>query len=370
VPAELVEDEFLARYQLPHGDTPSVHEYQQRFPARADVMDLLGQRCLDGGRFVKLHKRGLGAMGEVWEAYDHGSSRPSDGRGIRGRVAIKEPKASLTDKAEALRRFAEEARVTAGLEHPGIAALREHQSSEGFAPIYLMRLVNGQTFAERIRDFHVPPVGRTPHEQRLLWNQLARSFLRVCEAMVHAHARGVLHRDLKPGNVVVEEAGDAVILDWGMATRVSFAIPTGPSRSIIAGTPDYMPPEQADGLTDIRSDVFGLGAILYEVLTGRSPHGWSHGSRPADWLRIVREAQFQPPRRLRPQTPRPLEAICMKTLALEPNHRYQSAAELAEDVQRHLAGERVSVGGEPIWVRAGHWLRSLGCRSASLAKKT
>ncbi|MCI0539516.1 MAG: serine/threonine protein kinase, partial [Verrucomicrobiales bacterium] len=311
-------------------------------------------------------QRRTGCRLEIGDTAGRKPARRDGLAGLGGWVAIKEPKSSLTNKAEAFRRFAEEARVTAGLGHPSIAALREHQTSDGSAPIFVMRLVNGQTFAERIRDFHQPPVGRTPHEQRLLWNQLVQSFVKVCEAMVHAHARGVLHRDLKPGNVVVEEAGDPVILDWGMATRVSMC---GASLDAVAGTPDYMPPEQADGLADIRSDVFGLGAILYEVLTGRSPHGWSDGARPADWMRIVREAQFQRPRRLRPQAPRALEAICMKSLARAPKDRYQSAVELLEDVRRYLTGERVSAWEEPVWVRAGRWLRSLGCRSASLAQK-
>ncbi len=347
VPAELIEDEFLARYQSPHGDAPSLCEYEQRFPARPDVLELLSQRCLDGGRFVKLHKRGLGGMGAVWEAYDHHSRR---------RVAIKEPRAGLADQSEALRHFAEETRVTAGLEHPGIAALRECHPADGGAPFYLMRLVSGESLTARIRHYHQPPVGRTPSEQRLLWRGLLQSFVKVCGAMTHAHARGVLHRDLKPGNVVVEESGDAVILDWGMARRTGAHDAT--SAGIVAGTPDYMPPEQADGLADVRSDVFGLSAILYEILTGRSPQGWTDGSRPADWLGRVRQAQFPPPRRLQARTPRALEAICLKALAREPNERYATAAQLATEVRHYLAGEPVSAWRPPLWSRTWRWVRA------------
>ena len=355
-PAELIDDEFLARYQVPYGDTPSLREYQERFPKRADVMERLGRRFVGNGRFVKLHKRGLGAFGEVWEAHDHGFPRSST-VGDERRIAIKEPRGSPREEADALRRFAEETRVTDSLDHPGIVALREHRLLAGAMPIYVMRLVNGRTFAERIRDFHQPPVGRTPNEQRLVWNQLLQSLVMICEATEHAHAHGVLHRDLKPGNVVVDEAGNALILDWGMATRASF-IPTVPSHDIIAGTPDYMAPEQADGRTDTRSDIFSLGAILYEVLTGRSPHGWSDGARPADWLRIVREAQFQHPRRLRPQAPRPLEAICMKAVAREPGQRYQTAADLVTDLRCYIAGEPVSASAESVWGAAWRWCRN------------
>jgi serine/threonine protein kinase len=430
VPVELVEDEFLARYQLPHGDMPRASAYQQRFRARADVMELLGRRCLDGGRFVKLHKRGLGAFGEVWEAHDHGCShsrgadfqsavsqrfQPAEAAESKARaeteapcrleigdtagwkpalparrVAIKEPRADLPDKSEAFRRFAEEARATAGLEHPGIVTMREHQPSDGSAPFYVMRLVNGETLGQRIRDFHLPPPDRTPSEQRQRWNHLLECFVMICDAMEHAHARGVLHRDLKPGNIVVEpprsvsdlspsplngeragvrgetvrslsssEPVAAVILDWGMATRQSSAgeLRVQSDTREVVGTPDYMPPEQLDGIADVRSDVFSLGAILYEILTGRSPHGWTDGARPADWQRLVREAQFPPPRQSRPQTPPALESICLKALARNPESRYQSAAKLAADLRRHLAGDSVSACRQSAWARLLPWLR-------------
>jgi serine/threonine protein kinase len=125
----------------------------------------------------------------------------------------------------------------------------------------------------------------------------------------------------------------------------------------VVGTPDYMPPEQLDGISDIRSDVFSLGAILYEILTGRSPHGWANGARPADWPRLVRQAQFPPSRQLCSQTPPALEAICLKALARLPEDRYQTATELASDVEHYLAGERVSAWKEPLWTTARRFLR-------------
>lgn len=375
VPADVVEDEFLARYQRPYGDTPPVDEYEERFPARPDVIRLLRQRCLGEGRYVKTRKRGQGAMGEVWEAYD---------RQVEQSVAIKEPRTGRADDADFLRRFAEEARITAGLEHPNIVCMHEcsAEAENGAAPFYVMRLVNGPTLHERIKDYHGPPMDRTPAQKRLLWSELLGAFVSCCDALTYAHASGVLHGDLKPGNIVVGESGEAVVLDWGVAKRIPLAVScsSGPDRAsrltapdtatgisddeepavIVAGTPDYMPPEQVDGITDARSDVFGLGAILYEMLTDRSPHGWAHRRRPADWPRIVREARFRSPRRLKFRTPRALSAISLKALARDPAKRYQSAAELADDVRRYLGGERVAARVEPIRVRAWRWLRRHG----------
>jgi serine/threonine-protein kinase len=255
--------------------------------------------------------------------------------------------------------------VTAGLEHPGIVSLHEYRQGAGAIPFYVMRLVRGKTLGERIREYHQPPAGRPPLEQHLLWERLLQSLASVCDAISFAHENGILHRDLKPGNVILGEFGEVVVLDWGMARRLSkpgefparAASGTDPADETIVGTPDYMPPEQANGHADVRSEVFGLGAILYEMLTGRSPHGWAEGARPAEWSRLVQEACFEHPRRLSPATPRPLEAICMKALSQEPGQRYQTAAELARELRCYLAGEPVSAWQEAAMIRAWRRLR-------------
>ena len=114
------------------------------------------------------------------------------------------------------------------------------------------------------------------------------------------------------------------------------------SNNLVVGTPQYMPPEQADGNSDARSDVFGLGAVLYEILTARSPHAWPEGFLPADWLSRVRQAPIVPPRRVKRRASAALEAVCLKALAHNPAERYQSAAELARDIHHYLAGEPVA----------------------------
>jgi serine/threonine protein kinase len=182
---------------------------------------------------------------------------------------------------------------------------------------------------------------------------------------------------LKPGNILVGEFGETVILDWGMAKQTPLVAPASAAGSrggevngeatqigfqktipsIVVGTPQYMAPEQAEGIADARSDVFGLGAVLYEMLTNRPPRDWPDGAQPADWMRIVREACFPPPRRLNPQAPRSLEAICHRALARDAMERYQSADELSQEIGRHLAGEPASAWSAPFWDRGWRMLR-------------
>jgi serine/threonine-protein kinase len=184
---------------------------------------------------------------------------------------------------------------------------------------------------------------------------LLEAFASTCEAVAHAHAGRVLHLDLKPGNVLLDaEGGHAVVIDWGACRCAGGERTAGP----LAGTPDYMAPEQADGSGDERSDVFGLGAILHELLTGRPPRSWPGGSRPPHWREIVREVRVSAPRSRGPSYARDLVAICRKALAHDPRDRYPGAADLAQDVRRHLSGLPVSARREPPWIRLGRWLRA------------
>ncbi|MAG58961.1 MAG: hypothetical protein CMJ83_21955 [Planctomycetes bacterium] len=340
IPAELVEDEFLVRHALPGGDAPRLAEYARRFPGRPEVMTLLERRCLSGGRYVKLRKLGQGAMGEVWEARDPASPRL---------VAIKQPRADLVDAPQAIERFVAEARLTLGLDHPGVVAADELVQDEGAAPYLVMKLFCGEPLSARIQDYHHPTTIRTRAARRCLFDELLQGLVTVCDAVAHAHSRGVLHQDLKPGNVLIGSAGAAAVLDWGMAIACD-------DRTIV-GTPEYMAPEQADGKADASSDVFGLGAILYEVLTGRPPHQWGGGERPGDWRRVVREAAVERPRRRSSRVPRALERICLTALAQDHSARFPDAGTMAEAL-RSFVGEVASVGPDAPRLWAGlRWLR-------------
>jgi tetratricopeptide (TPR) repeat protein len=383
IPADLVEAELLARYAFPGAsDYPDLDDYRRRFPGRDDVDDLLRDRCLDDGRYLRLGLRGQGGLGRVWEAYD---------RHLQRYVALKEPRPELAQDPTILRRLAQEARVTAGLDHPAIVTVHEYRRGDDQPPFYVMRLVQGRTLRALLQDYHREPEKQHQGPQRLLWNKLLQAFVTVCEGVAFAHARGVVHRDLKPGNVVVGPFGETVVLDWGLARRLREGGPdqagtaatahgsleaetpsTGGREGTAPGTPvgtlGYMPPEQLEGTTDERSEVFGLGAILYEILTGQAPYACGEGKEPLEVVKArVREARYERPRRLVGSVPAALERICLKALARDPPQRYASAAALGQDVQHYLADEPVSAGREPWAARARRWGRRHRTAVASVA---
>jgi tetratricopeptide (TPR) repeat protein len=226
-------------------------------------------------------------------------------------------------------------------------------------PFYAMRLIRGDSLQDAINCFHrADGPGRDPGEGTLSHRQLLRRFIDVCNAIAYAHSRGVLHRDLKPGNVMLGKYGETVVVAWGLAKPLSqpeqfmdSGEPTllSQARSGLAmtqvgqvlGTPAYMSPEQAAGrLEELgpSSDVYSLVAILYCLLTGKPPLEEPNGQR---LLRRVQTGEFAPPRQVKPAVSEALEAICQKAMALRPGDRYPSPRELTEDLEHWLADEPV-----------------------------
>ena len=216
-------------------------------------------------------------------------------------------------------------------------------------PFYTMRLIKGRTLTEAVRAYYEKREGG--HADSLDLPMLLNAFVTVCNTVAYAHSRGVIHRDLKGQNVVLGDFGEVIVLDWGLAKLVEraqeeansapfvFDLPgSGDANLTIAGqtlgTPSYMAPEQAAGRVDLidqRTDVYGFGTILYEILTGRPPFS---GSEVVDVLRRVKEEQPIPPLRLNPDVPPALQLVCLKALSKKPADRYAAASDLAQQVQQ------------------------------------
>jgi serine/threonine protein kinase len=303
-----------------------------------------------------------GGLGRVWLANDHDLNRE---------VALKEIRPEHAKDPVALRRFLTEAQVTGQLEHPNIVPVYElSRRTEDNQPFYTMRFIRGRTLREAIAEYHQHARSRHPNPLDRL--KLLQAFTGICQAIGYAHSRGVIHRDLKPDNVLLGGFGEVIVLDWGLAKKIDRAdeAKTYPSLALSAeaqaaaslmgqtlGTPAYMAPEQAEGrldLVDERTDIYGLGTILYEILTGRPPH---EGKTINELLRRVAMGESPRAKAVTPSVPAALDAICARAMAKQRSDRYARAEDLAEDVQRWLADEPVSVYPEWFFKRAWRWGR-------------
>jgi serine/threonine-protein kinase len=321
----------------------------------------VGTATSDGQRFRVLRPHARGGLGAVFVALDAELHRE---------VALKRILDDRADDPVSRARFLLEAEITGGLEHPGIVPIYGLGASADGRPYYAMRFIKGDSLKEAVDRFHADAALRSdPGRRSLELRKLLRRFTDVCNAIEYAHSRGVLHRDIKPGNIIVGKHGETLVVDWGLAKATGRSDPSVGERTLVPssasgsaetlpgsvlGTPAYMSPEQAEGDLEHlgpRSDVYSLGATLYYLLTGRPPaEGELH-----EVIRAVQRGEFRPPRQVEATIDPALEAVCLKAMATRPEDRYAGCRALAEDVERWMADEPVSAWREPLRRRARRW---------------
>jgi serine/threonine protein kinase len=301
-------------------------------PTKADGLAVLGDYDI-------LEELGRGGMGVVYKARQRSANRI---------VALKVIRADRLEGGSAeecqrwLDRFHREARAAARLVHDHILPVYEVGQADG-RHFYSMRYVEGRSLAEVLREGPLPE------------RAAAVCLERVARAIDYAHAQGILHRDLKPGNILLDADQRPYVTDYGLAKWME-----GPQDMTQTGqwlgSPPYLSPEQAQDAARVTaaSDIYGLGATLYHALTGRPPF---QAAEVLETLRQVKTDDPVPPYQLNPAVSRDLETICLKCLAKEPSRRYTSALALAEDLRRFLAGEPIQARRTPLWERAGKWAR-------------
>ncbi len=277
---------------------------------------------------------GEGGMGIVYKARQISLNRA---------VALKMIKAARFASADDLRRFQNEAEAVARLDHPNVVPIFEVGQFED-QQYFSMKFIAGESLDKKLKDYAGDP------------RKAAKLLTVTADAIHHAHQRGILHRDLKPANVLVDAEGQPHVTDFGLARQVEGGSEITHSGMIL-GTPAYMAPEQASGSrasVTTSTDVYGLGAILYALLTGRAPFS---GTTVLDTLEQVRERPPESPRKVNPRVPRDLEVICLKSLEKDWRRRYVSAFALAEDLNRWLRGEPIEARPVTRLERALKWAR-------------
>jgi hypothetical protein len=360
------------------GDEPKEWEYLERFPDMS-LSDLpvneettaslasgtpspSSDEVTIDSRFANLRLHERGGLGEVVRAEDVGLHR---------QVALKFIRADAAANGHSRDQFLLEAEITGRLDHPGVVPVFGIGTTHDGRPFYAMRFIEGTTLRHAIDALHEQP--HAGDDRRMQLRRLLAHLTAACRTIHYAHNRGVIHRDIKPDNIMIGRFGETFVVDWGLAIpveRTVHARESGEATLIAiaerkdgtqgtgagAGTPAYMSPEQAKGSDLVlgpTSDIFSLGATLYRLLCGRPPYD----PFAKDVREIAGRCEYQPLHEVRRDVPRALEAICHKSMRPNPSDRYQTAGELADDIERWMGDEPVTACTETMAERVVRFFR-------------
>jgi len=325
-------------------------------PAKKNLSNDSFRAAAKYGDFEEL---GAGGLGVVYRAIDYELNRD---------VAVK----FLRDNHQSsyfLDLFISEAEITGRLDHPGVVPVYALGRSKSGEPFYSMRLIRGESLDQAIQEYHEAQ-GESAGQRWIDLRDLLQRFISVCKTIAYAHTRGILHRDIKPQNVMLGKYGETLVVDWGLALpfqrqdqfRVldeKTLLPRGADPRTTSpdghGTPAYMSPEQAAGNQQLTpaSDIFSLGATLYKVLTGTIPFP---GENAVEIKQQILDGDFEPAHVVNRQVSKAISSVCTRALQHRPEDRYPTALELAEDVERYLAGEPVSTSQDTFSRRLMRWV--------------
>ncbi len=369
---ELINLEIRHRQQ--HGERPSLDEYRTRFADSPRVVQEVGQQVADdqdrtclfevqdtltmAAELTDFRHHAEGGLGVVYAAED---------RQLKRNLAVKFIHDRVVHDAASRTRFLLEAEVTSRLEHPGVVPMYGVGQTKDGRPFYAMRFIEGETLDAAIQRHYDRTRGNADRSDReRQFNELLLRFVAVCQTIAYAHNRGIIHRDIKPVNILLGRYGQTIVVDWGLALPVGrqgvfkdseerTLMPSSGSDSnrVAAGTPVFMSPEQASGSLDLSpaSDIYSLGVTLYRILTGQLPFGGR------DCLNRVRCGDFARPTQVNRRVSRALEAVCLKAMSRLPQDRYPTAMELAKDIENYLADLPVSAYREPAARKLARWAR-------------